>query len=264
MSASIFVARLAGILMRLLRSVLLSLCLWAPTARAAEIRVLSPGVVFNAGLLDLASDFTAKTGVKVLVLPDLMGRIESDINTREPAPDLVVLPMDLMGTAALKAEVDGKTFTPLGRVEVGLAVKAGAPHPDISTVEKLAAVLKGAQEVVYSNPAGGMSMEAGIIDGLLKRPEFSGVHAVVSAKGEGGQALARGQGDMALQLVCEIYPYPQISLVGPLPPELGAHIDSAIAVTSRGADPKDALEFIRFITRPEATPVWKKKGLDRF
>ncbi|HWC62578.1 MAG TPA: substrate-binding domain-containing protein [Rhizomicrobium sp.] len=233
-------------------------------AHAAEIRVLSPGVVFNAGLLDLASEFSTKTGIKVLVLPDLMGRIEGDMRTREPPPDLVVLPMDMMGTAALKGDIDGRTFTPLGRVEVGLAVKAGAPHPDISTVDRLVAALRGAREVIYSNPAGGMSMEAGIIDRLLKRPEFSGVHAVVSAKGEGGQALARGEGDMALQLICEIYPYPQISLVGPLPPELEAHIDSAIAVTARGTDPKDALDFIRYITRPEAAPVWKKKGLDRF
>jgi ABC-type molybdate transport system substrate-binding protein len=118
--------------------------------------------------------------------------------------------------------------------------------------------------VVASAPAGGKSMEAGMIDRPLKRAEFAGVHAVVSTKGEGGQALARGQGDMALQLVCEIYPYPQISLVGPLPPELNAHIDSAIAVTSRGADPKDALAFIQFITRPEAASVWKAKGLARF
>jgi molybdate transport system substrate-binding protein len=235
-----------------------------PMAQAAEIRVLSPGVVFNAGLIDLASEFGSKTGVKVLVLPDLMGKIEGDLKTRTPPPDLIVLPMDMMATAVLAGEADGKTFTPLGRVEIGLAVKAGAPHPDISTVDKLAAVLRGAEEVVYSNPAGGMSMEAGMIDRLLKQPEFAGVHGVVSTRGEGGQALARGQGDMALQLICEIYPYPQISLVGPLPPELNAHIDNAIAVTSRSPDPADALAFIRFITRPEAAPVWKAKGLNRF
>jgi ABC-type molybdate transport system substrate-binding protein len=69
---------------------------------------------------------------------------------------------------------------------------------------------------------------------------------------------------MALQLVCEIYPYKEISLVAPLPPELNAHIDNAAAVMARAADPKDALAFIRFITRPKATAVWKAKGLDRY
>jgi len=83
---------------------------------------------------------------------------------------------------------------------------------------------------------------------------------------EGGQALASGKypGYMALQLICEILPHPQISLVAPLPAELGAHIDTATAVSARSADPKDALAFVRYITRPQANPVWHAKGLDRF
>jgi len=238
--------------------------LWGPVAQAAEIRVLSPGVVFNAGLLNLAADFTGQTGVKVVILPDLMGRIMGDIRTRTPPPDMVVLPMDLMATLALENGIAANTFTPLGRVEVGLAVRAGAPHPDISTVANLAAALRSAYRVVYSNPASGMSMEAAIIDRLLKRSEFAGVHAVPTVRGEGGQALSRGEGDMALQLVCEIRPYPDISLVGPLPAELGTHIDNAVAVSAKAVNPQDARSFIRYITRPEATAVWKAHGLDRY
>ena len=236
----------------------------AAVIRTAVIRVLSPGVVYNAGLLDLAASFTRKTGVKVYVLPDLMGRIVGDIKTRTPPPDVIFLPMELMSSLALDKEIVPGTFTPLGRVEIGLAVKAGAPHPDISTVDKLVAALKNARQVMVSDPAGGMSLEAGMIDGLLKRPEFAGIHAVVSTDGEGGQALARGEGDMALQLVCEIYPHPQISLVGVLPAELGAHIDNAAAVAAHAGDVKDAREFIRYITRPEAASVWKAKGLNRY
>jgi molybdate transport system substrate-binding protein len=235
-----------------------------PVAEAKEIRILSPGVIFNAGLLDLASEFTKETGVKVYVLPDLMGRISNDVKTRSPQPDLVTLPMDLMANAALEGDIDPTTFTPLGRVEIGLAVKSGAPHPDISSVDKLVNVLKGAHELVYSNPAGGMSMEAGMIDRLLKQPEFAGINAVPSTKGEGGQALARGEGDMALQLICEILPYPAISLVGPLPPELNAHIDNAVALTSHAPDREDALAFLHYITRPETAAIWKKKGLEKF
>lgn len=234
-------------------------------ASGAEILVLSPGFVYNAGLLDLAAAYSKETGTKVTVKLENMGKIVNDIKTATPAPDVVVLPMepfDLMGTLALDKGIQEGTLTPLGRVEIGLAVKAGAPHPDISTVEKLVAVLRGAKGVMYSNPASG-SMEGGIIDRLLKQPQFSGVHGVIS-KGEGGQALARGEGDMALQLVCEIYPHPEISLVGPLPPELNAHMDGAVAVSARSVDSVDAEAFIRYITRPEATATWKVKGLDRF
>lgn len=75
--------------------------------------------------------------------------------------------------------------------------------------------------------------------------------------------MARGQGDMALQIICEIYPYPEISLVGPLPPELNAHIDMVAAVSARSTDPDDARVFVRFVTSAEAAPVWKAKGLDQ-
>jgi molybdate transport system substrate-binding protein len=251
-------------IMRSLYLVTLSLALLTHSGHAAVIRVLSPGVVYNAGLLDLAASFTRKTGVKVYVLPDLMGKIVGDIKTRTPPPDIVFLPMDLMSSLALDKEIVPGTFTPLGRVEIGVAVKQGAPHPDISTVDKLVAALKSAQQVMVSDPAGGMSLEAGIIDGLLKRPEFAGIHAVISTHGEGGQALAKGEGDMALQLICEITPYPQISLVGALPPELGAHIDNAAAITAHAANVKDARAFLRYITRTEAASVWKAKGLNRY
>ena len=111
---------------------------------AAEIRVISPGVVYNAGLLDLATAYTKETGTKVTVTSSGMGRIVHDINTVTPAPDVVMLPFELMSTLSLDGGVRPGTFTPLGRSEMGLAVPAGARHPDISTVDKLAAALRSA------------------------------------------------------------------------------------------------------------------------
>ena len=243
----------------------------ASQTQAAELLVLSPGFVYNAGIQDLATSFTKETGVKVTIKSVGMGAILAAANTG-PAPDLIVLPSepyDLMGNFAKDGGIIEGTWTPLGRVEIVLAVKAGASRPDVSTVDKLAAVLKSAHGVFRSNPGkdltpGVGSMEALIIDNMLKRPEFSGVKSIISTSGEGGQALAKGQGDMALQLVCEVYPHPEISSAGPLPPELYAHMDGAIAVSRRTMDEKDARAFIAYITRPEAAAVWKAKGLDRF
>jgi molybdate transport system substrate-binding protein len=146
---------------------------------------------------------------------------------------------------------------------MGLAVRAGAPHPDISTVEKLAAALKGAKAVMRSNPAT-RTMVALLIDDVLKRPEFAGVNAPASSKGEGGQALAAGEGDMAIQTISQILPYKEIELVGPLPPELRAWIDSGIAVSARTMRREDARAFIQYLLRPESNKVWKPKGLERF
>jgi molybdate transport system substrate-binding protein len=230
---------------------------------ATEIRVLSPGVTSNAGLQDLAAAFTKETGTKVTIVGSGMGRIVNDAKTITPAPDVIMLPLELMATLALDGGIKG-SWAPLGRAEMGLAVPAGKPHPDISTVEKLAAVLKSAKAVMRSNPAGG-SMVASVIENkVIKRPEFAGVNSPVSTNGEGGQALVRGEGDMALQAICEILPYKEIELVGPLPRELAAWIDMSTAVSGRSTHPTESLAFIRYITRPEATAVWKAKGLSRF
>jgi len=234
-----------------------------PQGTGRELRVISPGVTYNAGLLDLADAFTRETGTKVTVTSAGMGRIVNDIKIATPAADVIMLPFELMSTLSLDGGIQSGTFTPLGRAEMGLAVRAGAPHPDISTVEKLAAVLKGAKAVMRSNPAGGSMVARVIEQNVIKRPEFAGVNSPVSTRGEGGQALARGEGDMAIQAICEIYPYKEIELVAPLPRELGAWIDMSTAVSARSTSP-DALAFIRYITRPEATAIWKAKGLNRF
>jgi molybdate transport system substrate-binding protein len=152
----------------------------------------------------------------------------------------------------------------LGRVHIGLAVKAGAPHPDISTLPKFIAALKSAKGVVYSNPdpARG-SMVARMADALLKRPDFAGVHGVISSKGNGVGGLINGEGDMALQLISEILPRKEVELVGPLPDELNAYMDISVAVSSKAADPAGAKAFITFVMSPDAYRVWNAKGLDR-
>jgi len=231
---------------------------------AAEIRVISPGVVYNAGLLDLAAAYMKETGTKVSVTSSGMGRIVADIKTGAPPADVIFLPFELMSTLSLDGGIKPGTFIPLGRSEMGLAVRAGAPHPDSSTVDKLAAVLRGAKAVMRSNPAGGSMVARVIEQNVIKRPEFAGVNSPVSTNGEGGQALVRGEGDMALQAICEILPYKEIELVGALPRDLAAWIDMSTAVSARSTNPDASLAFIRYITRPESTTVWKAKGLERF
>ena len=240
-----------------------SLALMASNAQAADIRVLAPGFVYNSALKELAADFTKQTGVTVIVTEVGMNVILNQIKTATPAADVVALPSDLMNTLALDGGIVTASYTPLGRDELGLAVKKGAAKPDISTVEKLATVLKSAQAVEVNDPKGG-TMQAVIIDDILKRPDFAGVHVVPVVKGEGAAALARGEGDMAIQLVPEILNKPPIDLVAPLPAELGGHMDAMLAVSSRSTDQKNALAFIKFLTTSQAKAAWTAKGMKPF
>jgi molybdate transport system substrate-binding protein len=231
---------------------------------AADIRVMAPGVIYNAGLLDLAAAYAKETGKKVAVTVVGMGTIVKAVKTANPPADVIMLPFELMSTMTLDGGVVPGSYVPLGRSEMGLAVPAGAPHPDISSVEKLAAVLHGAKAVMRSNPAGGSMVASVIEDKVIKRPEFAGVNSPVSTRGEGGQALIRGEGDMALQAICEILPYKQIELVAPLPRELAAWIDMSTAVSARAEHRGDAAAFEKYLLRPESNTTWKAKGLERF
>src|SRR5438128_2607849 len=117
--------------MRLLLSAAL-LAMSMASANAADIRVVAPGFVYNGALKELAADFSKKTGVNVIVSEAGMNVIVNQIKTATPAADVIALPADLMNTLYLDGGIVPGSYTPLGRDELGLAVKKGAPHPDIS------------------------------------------------------------------------------------------------------------------------------------
>jgi ABC-type molybdate transport system substrate-binding protein len=237
-------------------------------AVAGEIRVISPGVISNSGLTEVAAAFEKRTGVKVTIQVDGMGTIMNDIRTQTPAADVVMLPMDLMGTIILSG--GASDFTPLGRAEIGLFKKPDAQRPDITTVPALIAVMKGASSVLYSDPVSG-SMQAGMSDRLLKRPDFAGIHGV-PVKGDAEPALKRGEGDaraMGLGLIHDPHNPANTEtgspwLVGELPAELGMHMDMAAGINSRAADKTNAASFIKFAISPEMRGVWKAKGIARY
>ena len=233
-------------------------------AQTTTLRVITPAVTANSGLRDLAMGFEKEMGIKVDIVTLNMAKMGDELKGGTPPADVVFLPYALMDQAQTGNEVAGGSRINIGRVRIGLAVHKGDPTPDISSIDKLAAVLKAADSVMYSDPTSG-SMEARIIDGMLNaHPEFAGVKRKISHNGEGGQAVARGEGQMALQLICEIINHPdELSNAGPVPDSLGAYIDSAAAVTARSAHPKEAAAFLKYATQPGTYTLWLGHGLER-
>ncbi|HEX4273211.1 MAG TPA: substrate-binding domain-containing protein [Rhizomicrobium sp.] len=251
--------------MRKLMMATVMLALASPAmAQGTTVRVITPAVTANSGLRDLAMGYEKEMGVKVEIVTLNMGKMQDELKGGNPPADIVFMPYALMDQAQAANEVASGSRINIGRVRIGLAVHKGDPTPDISTIDKLAAVLKAADSVMYSDPTSG-SMEARIIDGMLNaHPEFAGVKRKISKNGEGGQAVARGEGQMALQLICEIINHPDsLSNVGPVPDSLGAWIDSAAAVTAHAPHPKEAAAFLKYATQPGTYSLWLGKGLER-
>lgn len=228
------------------------------SAAAAEITVITPGFVVG-GMRTLAAAYEKETGNKVTVNGTDMGLMMETVKSRG---DVVVLPAELMGNAASQQLLQPGSRKPLGRVEIVMIVPKGAPHPDISTVEKTAQAVKAAKRIAYSDPfTAEKSRQAMIIHNILQRPDFQPNNGKPPAKGNAVVGIKEGA-DMGLQLHSQIND-PAVEEVGPLPPSLGAFMDGDIAVSSRATDPKAAADFIAFLLQPSAVATWKSHGVDR-
>ena len=231
---------------------LFALALMAAPAHAASLTVLAPASA-QAGLAPLAAQYTASTGIAVTVgggsRANVLGALKAG-----PA-DVVVLPTNDM------AELPTVTgMTSLGRIAVGVAVKAGAKVPDISTPEKFRAALLAAKGVAYADPAAGTSAGK-VIDTMLQAPEFKGVKRV-PVQGLAVTALANGTASIALQMLPELAADKDVTLVGPVPQAYGAGVDfsAGIAAVSERADAAEA--FISYLTDPKNAAAWRKYGME--
>jgi molybdate transport system substrate-binding protein len=233
-----------------------TLLLTATCAANADITVFTSGGT-NPGLRTLAATWTAETGKNVTIVGGTVTRAHDNVKNKTPG-DLVLLPLpDLTDVAA---NLKPGPFTPVGRANFGLAIKAGAPHPDISTLPKFIAVLKAGNGVGFTDPTRG-SAAGKMVAELLARPAFAGVTPVPMA-GTPGQAVARDGIQYALGPTSEEVTVPGVEVVGVMPKEVEMHFDYTAAVTAYAAQPEEAAAFMAYITRPQALAVWKGTGLE--
>lgn len=238
------------------RSVLAALLLLTPCPALADITVFTSGGT-NPGLRTLAAAWTAETGKQVTIVGGTVTRARDNVKNKVPG-DLVLLPLPEL--TEVKANLKPGLFTPIGRVNFGLAVKAGAPHPDISSMPKFIAVLKGASGVGFTDPARG-SAAGKMVAELLARPEFAGVKPMPIA-GTPGLAIARDGIPYALGPISEEVTVPGVEVVGVMPKEIEMHFDYTAAVTAYAAQPDEAAAFLVYITRAQARPAWKETGVE--
>jgi molybdate transport system substrate-binding protein len=233
-----------------------ALLLTAPCAAQADITVFTSGGT-NPGLRALSAAWTAETGKQVTIVGGTVTRARDNAKNRTPG-DLVLLPLPEL--TEVKGNLKPVPFTPIGRVNFGLAVKAGAPHPDISTLPKFIAVLKAGSGVGFTNPALG-SAAGMMVAALLARPDFAGVTPRPIA-GTPGLAIARDGIQYALGPISEEVTVPGVDVVGVMPKEIEMHFDYTGAVLDYASQPDEAAAFLAYITRPQARPVWKETGVE--
>jgi molybdate transport system substrate-binding protein len=146
---------------------------------------------------------------------------------------------------------------------VGVAVKAGAPHPDISTPEAFKRALLAAKSVAYTDPSTGAA--SGVH--FVQIAERLGIADAVKAKaklGDGGpvaEFVARGEADIAIQQLCEHMLVKGIDVVGPLPDEINKTTTFTAGVTKAAAAPDEAAALIQLLLKPHVRAAMPSHGL---
>jgi molybdate transport system substrate-binding protein len=229
-------------------------------AGAAEIKVLTAGA-FKPVVVELVPAFEKATGHKVTVDNDTAGALMKRVEGGE-AFDLLVLTPGGLTELSKKGKVASEPVT-LAKVGIGVAVKQGAPKPDISTTEAFKQELLKARKVAMIDPAAGGS--SGIY--LAKLFEQWGIWEQIKAKAvlvPGGLVATRvvsGEADIAIHQISEILAVKEAVLVGPIPAEIQNYTVYAGSVSASSKEAEAAKAFLKALSGPEAAEVLKSKGM---
>jgi molybdate transport system substrate-binding protein len=230
----------------------------AGSPQAAEITVLG-GMGVVSGLRDLAPVFERMTGHKVVVRFEQNADLNEKITSGAPADIAALQPMQV--DAFIK---DGKmvagTKTNFAQAGVGVAVKAGARRPDISTVEAFKTAMLKAESIGYSRGGSGLISanvmeKLGIADQLKAKTKF--IDGIPVA-----DVVARGEVEIGLQQINVIIPVKGADYIGPLPKELQETVKFAAAALTVSKQPEVARAFLQFIASAEAAPLLRKSAME--
>jgi len=233
------------------------------TASADDIRVMTSGT-FTAAYLELIPQLERAVKGKVVTVTTSMGTGSESIPSRlerGDVADVVIVADDALDQLIKDGRVMANSRVELARSSIGMAVRAGAPRPDISSVDALRRTLLQAKSIAYSASVSGRYLSTELFQRLGIADQVMGKSLRVVGE-RVGAVVARGEAEIGFQQISELLPEPGIDYVGPLPPEVQrvTVFSAGIAAGSKHVDAARAL--IRFLASSEAAGTVAKSGLE--
>jgi len=243
---------------------IVSALLLAGSANAAEVRVMISGGL-TAAYKELVPEFERLTGNKVLTaygpsMGTTVNAIPIRLERGEPV-DVLIMVGYALGDLVKQGKVVADSRVDLVKSPIGIAVKSGAPRPDISSADAVKRALLATKSIAYSDSASGvyvsteMFEKLGIADAMKDKARKIPATPV-------GEIVARGDAEIGFQQISELLPVPGVDIVGQLPSELQkiTVFSAGIATVSREPDAGKAL--IKFLASPTASAVIVKSGME--
>jgi molybdate transport system substrate-binding protein len=233
----------------------------ARVADAADITVLCSTPLRHV-MTALIPEFERASNHRVLITygasPELRDKIEAG------APfDLLVLTPAIMDGLIERGKVAAATRTPIARVGVAIAIKAGARKPDISTTAALKKTLLEARSISFGTEGASGAYFAALIEKLgiaaALKPKFQ-----LKTSGEAvAQAVARGEAELGVAPATEIIPVAGAEVLGTFPREIQDYVVLIGGIGAGARNAAAARELLAFVTAPAADAVVKKTGMER-
>jgi molybdate transport system substrate-binding protein len=232
----------------------------ATPGQAAEISVASsPGM--KEVLDDLGPKFATlsrhNVSVQYLIPDPLRSRME-----RGEHFDVLIVSAELLNALSHEKKIIANSATALGRVGIGVSIKAGAPKPDISTVAAFKQTMLNAKSISYTNGTAAGAHIASIMQRLGIAEEMKSKTKLMGGGGQNPKAVAAGDVELGISVIPDIQPVRGAELLGPLPAELQKYIDWYGAVTVASAQEQLARAYLRFLTTADAAPIFREKWIE--
>ena len=233
-------------------------------ASAAEVRVMISGgltAAYNA----LVPEFEKTTGHKVLTAyGPSMGTTVNAIPVRlergEPA-DVLIMVGYALGDLVKQGKVVADSRVDLVKSPIGIAVKSGAPKPDISSADAVKRALLAAKTIAYSDSASGVYVSTEMFARLGIADEMKDKARKIPATPV-GEIVAHGDAEIGFQQISELKPVAGIDIVGPLPDDLQKITIFSAGIASASKQPDAGKALIKFLASPEARPEIVKSGME--
>jgi molybdate transport system substrate-binding protein len=238
--------------------------LTSAAVRAAEITVVTSGA-FTAAYLELAPQYEHTTHNKLITeTGPSMGTTHNAIPVRlerNEAIDVVIMAAPALDILIKQGKVKANSRVDLVQSAIGMAVKAGAPKPDISTLDGLKRTLLAAKSIAYSDSASGVYLATELFPKLGIADQIKGKTKKIEADPVGG-VVAKGDAEIGFQQVSELRPVKGIDIVGELPPGAQRITVFAAGIPATSRQPEAAKAFIHWLASPAVYPTIRRTGLE--
>ena len=242
-------------------TILAAALLWgvaSPGAQAADIAVMAAAAIeepFEA----VVHAFEHDTGNKVHVTLGSVGALQAKIKAGEKA-DLVILSTPAVAAAEKEGVVLAGSRAVVGRVEIGVAVRAGAPLPDLSTADAFKKALLAAKSVSYTAPAGGGTAAVfvgGLMDRLGLTEAIKSKAVMLNTGREVVGAVAKGDAEIGIGFTSEFVSVKAVKVAGVLPKEIEFVNEYSAYIPAASAAAETSRAFLAYLARPASREVFK-------